>query len=41
MSILSVSNLSKTYGENETKVDALSNINLQIQKCEFIELVDK
>ena len=39
MEILKVENLSKTYGKNEAKVDALKNINLSINKGEFVAIV--
>lgn len=41
MSILKIKNLSKVYGENETEVKALSNINLEINKGEFVVIVGK
>ncbi|MDM8129533.1 ABC transporter ATP-binding protein [Paraclostridium benzoelyticum] len=41
MSILKIKNLSKVYGENETEVKALSHINLEINKCEFVVIVGK
>ena len=39
MEILKIENLSKTYGKDETKVDALKNINLSINKGEFVAIV--
>ena len=39
MELLSVENLSKSYGKGEAKVDALKNINLSIKKGEFIAIV--
>ena len=39
MEILRIENLSKTYGKNEAKVDALKNINLSINKGEFVAIV--
>lgn len=39
MEILKIENLSKTYGKNEAKVEALKNINLSINKGEFIAIV--
>ena len=36
MEILRVENLTKSYGKGETKVDALKNINLSINKGEFV-----
>lgn len=41
MSILKIKNLSKVYGENETEVKALSHINLEINKGEFVVIVGK
>lgn len=39
MEILKVENLSKSYGKGEAKVDALKNINLSINKGEFVAIV--
>lgn len=39
MEILKVENLTKSYGTGEAKVDALKNINLSINKGEFIAIV--
>lgn len=39
MEILRVENLTKTYGEGENKVEALKNINLSINKGEFITII--
>ena len=39
MEILKIKNLSKTYGKNEAKVDALKNIDLSINKGEFVAIV--
>lgn len=39
MEILKIENLSKTYGKNEAKADALKNINLSINKGEFVAIV--
>ena len=39
MEILKVENLTKSYGKGETKVDALKNINLSINKGEFVAIV--
>lgn len=39
MEILRAVNLSKTYGKGENKVEALKNINLLINKGEFIAIV--
>lgn len=39
MEILRVENLTKSYGKDETKVDALKNVNLSINKGEFIAIV--
>jgi len=39
MEILKVENLTKTYGEGENKVEALKNINLSINKGEFVAII--
>lgn len=39
MSILKVENLNKTYGKGDNKVEALKNINLSINKGEFVAIV--
>ncbi|MFR0019070.1 MAG: ABC transporter ATP-binding protein [Paraclostridium sp.] len=39
MEILKVENLTKSYGTGEAKVDALKNINLSINKGEFVAIV--
>ena len=39
MEILKVENLTKSYGKGEAKVDALKNINLSINKGEFVAIV--
>ncbi|MBU3153349.1 ABC transporter ATP-binding protein [Clostridium estertheticum] len=39
MEILKVKNLNKTYGTGENKVEALRNINLVINKGEFVAIV--
>lgn len=39
MEILKVKNLTKSYGKGEAKVDALKNINLSINKGEFVAIV--
>lgn len=39
MEILKVENLTKSYGKGETKVDALKEINLSINKGEFVAIV--
>lgn len=39
MEILKVENLTKSYGKGEAKVDAIKNINLSINKCEFVAIV--
>ena len=39
MEILKVENLTKSYGKGETKIDALKNINLSINKGEFVAIV--
>ncbi|MDB0441567.1 peptide ABC transporter ATP-binding protein [Clostridioides difficile] len=38
MDILRVENLTKSYGKNETKVDAIKNVSLSIKKGEFIAI---
>jgi putative ABC transport system ATP-binding protein len=39
MEILRVENLNKTYGMGENKVEALKNINLSVNKGEFVAIV--
>ena len=39
MSILKVKNLSKIYGEKETKTVAVDNISFEIEKGEFVAIV--
>ncbi|NPV43387.1 MAG: ABC transporter ATP-binding protein [Firmicutes bacterium] len=39
MEILRIQNLSKTYGEGETKVEALKNVSFSVSKGEFISVV--
>ncbi|CAM2918879.1 ABC transporter ATP-binding protein [Hathewaya histolytica] len=39
MELLKVESLCKSYGKGETKVDALKNINLTINKGEFVAIV--
>lgn len=39
MSILETKNLSKVYGNKDTKVEALKNINININKGEFISII--
>lgn len=39
MEILKVENLSKSYGKGTTKVEALKNVNLSINKGEFVAIV--
>lgn len=41
MSILKVKNLSKVYGKDDIEVKALNNINLEIDKGEFVVIVGK
>lgn len=41
MNILKIKNLIKIYGEKETKVKAINNINLDINKGEFVVIVGK
>ena len=39
MEILKVENITKSYGKGEAKVDAIKNINLSINKGEFVAIV--
>lgn len=39
MSILETINLSKTYGNKESKVNALNNVNINIEKGEFVAII--
>ncbi len=39
MSVLEVKNLSKIYGENETKTIAVDNISFEVEKGEFVAIV--
>lgn len=39
MSILETINLSKTYGNKERKVNALNNVNINIEKGEFVAII--
>lgn len=39
MALIEVRNLSKVYGEGEAKVDALKNINLNIEQGEFVVII--
>ncbi|MDW8800287.1 ABC transporter ATP-binding protein [Clostridium sp. A1-XYC3] len=39
MKILEVKNLNKTYGSGENKVEALKNVNLSVNKGEFVAIV--
>lgn len=41
MKILEIKNLNKIYGEKETEVKALNQINLEINKGEFVVIVGK
>lgn len=41
MEILKIKDLSKTYGKDEAKVNALNNVNLEIHKGEFVVIVGK
>lgn len=41
MNILKIENLNKIYGKEEIKVKALNNINLEINKGEFVLIVGK
>lgn len=39
MEILQVKNLTKTYGKGENRVEALKNVNLSVNKGEFVAIV--
>lgn len=39
MEILKIENLTKTYGAGETKVTALDNLNLTIEKGQFVSII--
>lgn len=39
MDILRVENLTKTYGNGETKVNALDNISFSVKKGEFVAII--
>lgn len=39
MEILKCENLTKTYGSNQTRVTALNNVNLSVQKGDFVSIV--
>lgn len=39
MEILRVENLSRVYGEDENRVDALKNVNLSIEEGEFVVII--
>lgn len=39
MSILTVENLSKVYGEKDIKTVAIDNISFEVQKGEFIAII--
>lgn len=39
MEILKCENLTKIYGSNQTKVTALNNVNLSVQKGDFVSIV--
>lgn len=41
MSILKIKDLAKIYGKDETEVKALNNINIKINKGEFVAIVGK
>lgn len=40
MEILRVENLTKSYGKNETKVDAIKNVSLSVEKGTFIAITN-
>ncbi|EIS9659898.1 TPA: ATP-binding cassette domain-containing protein, partial [Clostridioides difficile] len=39
MEILKCENLTKIYGSNQTRVTALNNVNLSVQKGDFVSIV--
>lgn len=39
MEILRVENLTKTYGKEETKVNALDDISFGVEKGEFVAII--
>ena len=39
MNLLEVKNISKTYGNGETAVEALKNVTFSVPKCEFVAIV--
>ena len=39
MSILKVENLSKIYGENDTKTVAVDNVSFEVEEGEFIAII--
>lgn len=39
MSILKIENVSKIYGEDETKITAVNNVSLEIEKGEFVSII--
>lgn len=39
MSILKIENVSKIYGENDTKIAAVNNISLEVEKGEFVAII--
>ena len=41
MSILKVTNLSKIYGEGETKAVAVDNVSFEVEKGDFVAIVGK
>ncbi|MCC0706419.1 MULTISPECIES: ABC transporter ATP-binding protein [unclassified Clostridioides] len=41
MGILQIKNLTKIYGKDETEVKALNNINIKINKGEFVAIIGK
>ncbi len=39
MSFLKISNVDVSFGSDDSKVDILSNINLEVQQNEFIAII--
>ena len=39
MKILKIENISKVYGKNEAKVEALNNVSFEVEEGEFIAII--
>lgn len=39
MGILKIQNISKIYGENDTKIAAVNNISFEVEKGEFVAII--